>query len=119
MSADTIHIEALELSTRIGAFAEERTRPQRLTVSITITPMRSFSAMSDALENTVDYHALARSVQALASEGERRLIETLAEEIAAHVLTQFPARAVDVELRKYILPDTACVAARLHRERSE
>jgi dihydroneopterin aldolase len=45
------------------------------------------------------------------------LIETLAEEIAGELLTRFALRAVEVELRKFILPDTAHVAIRLRRER--
>jgi hypothetical protein len=31
------------------------------------------------------------------------------------VLREFAVRSVEVELRKYILPDTAHVAVRLHR----
>jgi dihydroneopterin aldolase len=46
----------------------------------------------------------------------RRLIETLADEIAMALLTRFPLRAVNVELRKFILPDAAFVAVRVHRE---
>ena len=35
--------------------------------------------------------------------------------IAAMILARFPVRRVEVELRKYILPDTAFVAVRLSR----
>jgi dihydroneopterin aldolase len=45
------------------------------------------------------------------------LIETLAEEIAGLLLERFPLRAVEVELRKFILTDTAYVAVRIRRER--
>jgi dihydroneopterin aldolase len=46
----------------------------------------------------------------------RLLLETLAEEIAAELLARFPLRAIDVDLRKYILPDTAYVAVQIRRE---
>jgi dihydroneopterin aldolase len=112
---DTIHIAELELSTCIGVPEDERATPQRLTVNLTVEPRRDFRGLGDAIEHTVDYYALSKAVQALARERPRCLIETLGEEIAALVLQRFAVRAVDVELRKYILPDTAFVAVRLSR----
>ena len=47
---------------------------------------------------------------------ESILIETLAEEIAALLLKNYLLAAVEIELRKYILPDTEFVAVRLRRE---
>lgn len=113
--ADAIHIEGLELSVHIGVPEEERANPQRLTVNLTLEPRRDFRELGDAIENTVDYFALSKAVQALARERPRKLIETLAEEIAALILARFAVRRVEVELRKYILPDTAFVAVRLSR----
>lgn len=114
---DAIHIAQLELSAHIGVPDEERAAPQRLTANLTIEPARDFSALGDDLANTVDYFAVCRAVQELAVERPRRLIETLAEEIAEVVLAHFAVTAVEVELRKYILPDTAFVAVRLRREK--
>ena len=114
---DLIRIEKLELSSFIGVPDEERAEPQRLTANLTIEPRRDFIALRDAIENTVDYFAVCEAVKALSLARPRRLIETLAEEIAALVLDRFAVRAVEVELRKYILPDTAHVAVSLRRER--
>src|SRR5690606_16113141 len=108
-------IEGLELSVHIGVPDEEREHTQRLTVNLTLEPRRDFRGLEDAIENTVDYFALSKAVQALARERPRKLIETLAEEIAGLVLARFAVRTVQVELRKYILPDTAFVAVRLSR----
>lgn len=115
---DTIHICELELFTHIGVPDEERGAPQRLTVNLVMEPVRIFSQLADDIANTVDYFAVSRAVQALAAERPRRLIETLGEEIAALVLARFAVRVVEVELRKFILPDTAFVAVRLRRERA-
>ncbi|MES2572750.1 MAG: dihydroneopterin aldolase [Verrucomicrobiota bacterium] len=114
---DRIHIEALELSTRIGVPEEERATPQRLTVNLTLEPLRDFSGLADRIENTVNYFEVARAVQALARARPRQLIETLAGEIATFLLNGFALRAVEIELRKYILPDTAYVAVRMRREK--
>jgi dihydroneopterin aldolase len=114
---DAILIEALELTAHIGVPDEERATPQRLTVSLRIEPQRGFAALGDDIANAVDYFAASQEIKAFAAARPRRLIETLAEEIAALVLERFATAAVEVELRKFILPDTAFVAVRLRRER--
>jgi 7,8-dihydroneopterin aldolase/epimerase/oxygenase len=115
---DTIHIEQLELTASIGVPEAERAAPQRLAVSLTLEPIRGLRDLADSLENTVDYFAVCEAVKALAAARPRQLIETLAGEIAAEILRDFAVRAVEVELRKFILPDTAHVAIRLRRERA-
>lgn len=115
---DSILIEALELSAFIGVPDEERAVPQRLTVNLLLEPIRDFTALGDQIENTVDYYVLTRFVKTLSLARPRRLVETMAEEIAGELLARFPLRAVEVELRKYILPDTDFVAVRIRREAS-
>lgn len=114
---DAILIEQLELTARIGVPDEERAAPQRLTVNLRIEPQRDFEALGDDLENAVDYFAICEAIKALSGARPRRLIETLAEEITTLVLERFAVAAVEVELRKFILPDTAFVAVQLRRER--
>lgn len=113
---DQIIISQLGVSAFIGAFEEERKRPQRLRVSLVLEPVRDFKSLGDALENTVDYDAVTRAVKSLAGERQRLLVETLAEDIAALLLASYPLAAVEVEVRKYILPDTEFVAVRVRRE---
>ncbi|MHA3771746.1 dihydroneopterin aldolase [Verrucomicrobiota bacterium sgz303538] len=115
---DQIVIHSLELSTHIGVPEEERVAPQRLTVNLTLEPQRDFRNLGDDIAQTVDYYAVAKAVQVVARERPRRLVETLAEEIAIAVLGRFAVKAVELELRKYILPDTSYVAVRLRRERA-
>ena len=115
--ADCIRIESLELLSYIGVPAEERTTPQRLTVSLVLEPLRDFRALEDRIENTVDYFDACNFVKALSLSEPRQLIETLAQEIAGQLLARYPLRAVEVEVRKYILPDTAFVAVQLRRDR--
>ena len=113
---DRILVEALELSSFIGVPDEERATPQRLTISLVLEPIRGFRALADRIENTVDYFALSEFVKTLSLERPRRLIETLAEDIALELLTRYPLQAVEVELRKFILPDTKFVAVQIRRE---
>ena len=113
---DTIHIERLELWTHIGVPDEERATAQRLEVSLTVEPSVSFHALGDEIARTVDYFQVCEAVKTLATARPRRLIETLAEEIASLLLERFGVEAVEVELRKFILPDTDHVCVRLRRE---
>ncbi len=114
---DQILISRLELSTRIGATEAERSQPQRVLASIVIEPTHGFGELRDRLSRTVDYAAVAEEVKAHAGAGERTLVETLAEEIAALVLRHFAVAAVEVEVRKFVLPDAEFTGVRIRRER--
>lgn len=115
---DMIRIEELQVTARVGVPEEERAVPQRLVVSITLQPQHSFSDLSDDLSRTVDYAAVCETVQNFAAGREDRLIETLADAIAEHLLERFQIVWIELELRKFILPQTKYVAVRVVRERS-
>jgi len=117
MSEGRVIIRGLEVSTRIGVPDGERAVEQKLLVDLEMTPALAFAAMDDGIDATIDYHAVALEVTRLAARGERRLVETLADEIASLVLEQHGASAVDVTLRKFILPQTEWVGVRLRRDR--
>lgn len=115
---DAIHIEELELSVRIGVPDEERAEAQRLTVSITIWPAVTFDGMQDKVANTIDYAAVCNDVKNLAADRTDKLIETLADRIASHLLAAHPIARIRIELRKFILPDVKHVAVIVTRERA-
>lgn len=112
---DEIRISALRLTTHIGVPEEERATSQVLEADITLRIAARFEAMQDDIAATIDYAAVAIRLQALAAERPRRLIETLAAEMAACVMEEFGAQGVSLELRKRILPETDHVAVRLVR----
>ncbi len=112
---DIIFIRQLELGAYIGITDEERAEPQRLTVSLVLEPQRGLADLRDRINKTIDYAAVCLSVQKLAYSRPRNLIETLAEEIANHLLRRFALNRIEVELHKYILSDTASVGVRIER----
>ena len=94
-----IRIEGLKLRTRIGVPDEERAEWQELRADVEIKPRLGFAEMEDRIEATVDYHAVCVDLEELAATGERRLIETLAEEMARRVVEKHGAAGARVRLR--------------------
>jgi dihydroneopterin aldolase len=118
MDGDSIIIRGLELPVRVGVPYAERAVQQVVVADVTITLSCGFDAMHDELAETVDYEAAANQIKVLAAERPRKLIETLAAEIVAALLAKPLVSAVEVELRKRILPGVDHVAVRLKRTRS-
>jgi dihydroneopterin aldolase len=112
-----ILIKSLAVHARVGVPDEERRLPQRLLLDITLVPRTAFEDLDDDIALTADYDAAARRITAFAAERPRRLIETLAAEIAHLLLAEFPVLSAEVEIRKFILPETEFVAVRCRRER--
>lgn len=103
--------------THIGVPDEEQAEMQRLLISISMTPSQNFDGLADDISRTVDYYQVSLEIEKLAALRPRRLIETLAVEIANHLLTGYPLRKVAITIEKHILPNTECVAVRVEREK--
>ena len=106
-TVDQIHIEQLEVSGRIGVSEAERRKPQRLTISITLSPRRPMDNLQDDVTNTVDYSKVCQETKRLVTEQSPKLIETLADNIARHLLKTFAIESAKVEVRKFALSDAA------------
>lgn len=117
MAGDRIHIEGLKLKTVVGVPDAERSAPQTVSVNITIEPGSPLTDLEDDIEKTIDYFKVTQSLKAVADRGERKLIETLAGDLAAAVLAVDGVEAVTVEVRKFILPETDFVSVTHRRER--
>ena len=112
---DRVHIEQLEVHGRVGVSDSERAKPQRLSLNVTLWP--KIAELHDDIENTVNYSAVAEGVKEFVGQHDYKLIETLAEETAAHLLTQFSLCKVEVEVRKFVLSDANYVSATAIRAR--
>jgi dihydroneopterin aldolase len=116
---DRITISDLEVFFRVGVPDAERVRPQRLQVTIQMEIDFSEAASGDDLNHTVDYAAVARRVMEFGDGREWRLIETVAVDLANLVLSEFRAERTLVEVKKFILPGTRYISARVERSRRE
>jgi len=113
-----IHIDQLELMARIGVPDEERATEQRLTVSITLWPLTPKGQSDDDISQTVDYAVVCDETKKFIASRRDKLVETLADAVAEHLLQFFPLQRIEVELRKFILPEVEFVSVTVTRERS-
>lgn len=114
-----VFVEGLALSCYVGVPDEERNTPQTVLIDIACTA-RSPRVEGDEIDATVDYAPIVRKVRALGvSTRKRKLIETLAEEIAAICFEDSRVAIAEVTIRKpRKLPDCDAVGVRRTFERS-
>ena len=115
--SDHIQIKGLRLVTRVGVPESERAIPQSVAVNVMITLSKSFKGFDDRIEHTIDYYQVSLKLREVASRGERQLIETLAEDLAAAVIGFDGVSAVTLEVVKFILPDCDSVSVVITRAR--
>ncbi len=115
--SDRIHIKELILPTFIGVSDAEREFPQSISLNATLFLVRSLRDLNDDIERTVDYFELTQVLRSVAAEGERKLIETLAEDLAGAILTFGGVGAVTLEIRKFILPNCGYVSVEIDRSK--
>ena len=115
---DRIRIEKLDVFTHIGVSEQERAAAQRLSFYLTLWPARPMDETNDEIGEAVNYAAVCAEVKQFVAQRRDRLIETLANALAFHLLAAFEISKITVELRKYILPEVEFVSVTVTRERS-
>lgn len=98
--ADRISLTGITGHGRHGVFDHERQHGQRFIVDLVLQIDTTSAARTDQLGDTVDYGAVARRAVEIIEGEPVRLIETLAERIAAAVLTHGGVDAVVVTVHK-------------------
>jgi dihydroneopterin aldolase/2-amino-4-hydroxy-6-hydroxymethyldihydropteridine diphosphokinase len=113
-----IHIEQLRIFARVGVPQAERAKRQRLVLNMTLWPARDLRDLQDAVSRTVDYSALCRDAKDFLSRQSPKLLETLASDLASHLLRKFRVRKISVEMRKFVLKDAAYASVTVTRTAS-
>lgn len=105
-----ITIQRQQVHCHIGVTEEERAEPQMLEVSVTFPiPDCEKLAEADDIHKTVNYFDVSTLIRSVASERPRTLIETLASDIVNRLMREYSLEKVELEIRKFILPDTEAV----------
>lgn len=109
-----ISIVDLEVFCHVGVPDEERACPQRLLLTVEMESDFAAAARTDAIADTVDYFAVTQRLLQFGEGRSWKLIEKLAADIAATILSEFRVSAINIEVKKFIIPQARHVSVSLH-----
>ncbi len=86
---DIIYLRDLKIETVIGIYDWEREIKQTVSIDLEMAGDVCRAALTDSIEDTLNYKAVAKAVIAFVEQSEFQLVETLAERIAQLVMSEF------------------------------
>lgn len=111
-----VFIRDLAIDAEIGVHRHEKGRRQPVRINLDLTVSEGGVPLGDRLDRVVDYERVASGVRALIAEGHVKLVETLAERIAALCLRDTRVLAVRVRIEKLqAIADAASVGVEIER----
>jgi 7,8-dihydroneopterin aldolase/epimerase/oxygenase len=101
MTPDSLTLSGLRFFAHHGVLSEETSRGQEFEVTVQLELPLGEAGRTDDLGRTVDYRAVCEVIRGVMEGPPRKLVETLAERVAAEILGAFPlVQAVEVEVVK-------------------
>jgi dihydroneopterin aldolase len=97
---DKIFIHALKAEAIIGIFDWERQVKQTVLLDIELAADIRKAALTDSIDDTLNYKRVAKRVLAFVEASQFHLVETLAEHIAMLILEEFPVLRLNLVLSK-------------------
>ena len=97
---DIIYLKDLRIDTIIGIYHWERCTRQTVILDVEMGTDIRRAAMSDSIEHTLDYKAVAKRLISFVGESEFELVETLAERVAEIILNEFMVSWVRLSINK-------------------
>lgn len=97
---DIIFLHDLAIETIIGIYDWERKEKQTVILDLDMGADVARSAQTDAIEDTLDYKAVAKRLIDFVGNSDFQLVETMAERVAEIVLTEFDVPWVKVRVNK-------------------
>jgi FolB domain-containing protein len=114
-----ITIVDLEVFYCVGVSEEERSKPQRLLLTIDLDADLASAAVSDRIEKTIDYNEIIQDLLKYGKDRSWKLLEKLAANIADRIMASYHPRAVLVEVKKFPVPQARYVSVTMTRKRTE
>ncbi|MBI3561813.1 MAG: dihydroneopterin aldolase [Gammaproteobacteria bacterium] len=97
---DIIFISELRIETVIGVYEWERRVKQTVIFDLELGADIRQAAASDAIDDTLNYKAVAKRVIAFVETSQFQLVETLAEQVAQVILQEFPVAWLRLRVNK-------------------
>ena len=98
---DQLKLNGIEVECIIGDQPEEREREQRLLVDVVLDIDLEDAAVSDCLDDTVDYSLLVGNIREALEDAQCRLLERAAGVVADVCLSDPRVERVTVGVRKF------------------
>ncbi|MEL6291043.1 MAG: dihydroneopterin aldolase [Pseudomonadota bacterium] len=95
-----VFVRDLEVLTSVGVYEHEHRYLQRVTVSLSLDVADDYDGRSDDIAHVYDYDEAIGAVRTVLDDGHLNLIETAAERIAEHCLTNRSVKQVTVRIEK-------------------
>ena len=95
-----VFVRDLVLEARIGVHKHEAAGPQRIVINVEVAVALPRRETKYRLVEVVDYDDIANGVRAIVAEGHVKLVETLAERIAAFCLQDQRVTEAKVRVEK-------------------
>lgn len=86
---DTVFIKGLHIQTTIGFFEWEKEIKQTLVIDVAMAWDTAKAAKNDELAKTLDYADISTAIETFANKNPVDLLETLAERLAAFLMSQY------------------------------
>jgi (5-formylfuran-3-yl)methyl phosphate synthase len=96
---DRIFVRDFVLPVRIGAYAHEREKPQRVCFNVDVNVFRPGHAVED-MRDVFSYDVITDAIRVLVAREHFAFVETLAERIAALILSHPRVATVTVRVEK-------------------
>lgn len=117
---DWIHLREVAVRCVLGVYPQERRKPRKVRMDISLACDLRGAMASDRLRDTLDYETVEAEAVAIAKAGKFFLVETLAERVAAACLRHGAVRAVRVTVDKPgALPHARSVAVEIERQKKD
>jgi dihydroneopterin aldolase len=97
---DKIFIHALKTEAIVGIFDWERQVKQTVLMDLELSADIRKAALSDSIDDTLNYKRVAKRVLAFVAASQFHLVETLAEHLAMLMLEEFGVAWVGISLSK-------------------
>lgn len=98
--SDTIFLQDLRVDTVIGVWEWERKIRQTVSIDLEMGADIRRAAATDDIDSTLNYKKVAKRVQQFVADAEFQLVETMAENIAATLLSEFDLPWIRVRVNK-------------------
>jgi len=100
MATDIIYLRDLRIDTIIGIYDWERRIKQTIVLDIEMATDIKQAALSDNIEDTLNYKAVAKRLISFVEESNFQLVETLAEEVARIITDEFTVPWLRLQVNK-------------------